>query len=309
MTARRPLRAILAGYGQFGCLAFDAARAAGIDIVLVLTHRDRTGEFCWWDSVQERSVSAGIPVLIDDDFRPDSTLSTTLGQLAPDLIISSFYRDILPAHILALPTHGAWNVHPSLLPTYRGRAPINWHLVHGESHCGLTVHRMVPRVDAGAIIAQVSVEIDPDQDAYGLSWQLLRAGAPFLRQAFSDLAHGTAVERDMPLPLPPAYRGRRPADGRIDWQQSARSIHNLVRAVAPPWPGATAFLGGEWWTVVRTRVVDELACAAPPGTILDRNRIACGSGIIQCLLAVSGSQHPQALPVGSRFTHSQEHSQ
>lgn len=296
--------AVLFGYGQFGCVAFEALRRAGVDIRLVVTYRDRPDENCWWQSLERTAHTANIPVVLDTTLDADSGTARRIAALSPDLIISSFYRDLIGDHLLALPRLGAWNLHPSLLPAYRGRAPINWHLVNGERRGGLTLHRMVRRADAGGIIAQVEVPIDPDQDAYGLTCQLLERAPAMLDDAFARLLNGTASERPQILEQGSVFGRRKPEDGIIDWRQPARVIHNLVRAVAPPWPGATTMLAGTRLTISRSRVVEEDGVVAAPGTILPGNQVACGRGVLGVVSAARADGWCAMLPTGSLFNHS-----
>jgi UDP-4-amino-4-deoxy-L-arabinose formyltransferase / UDP-glucuronic acid dehydrogenase (UDP-4-keto-hexauronic acid decarboxylating) len=299
----RPVRAVLFGYGQFGCVAFEALQRAGIDLRLVVTYRDRADENCWWQSLERSAQAAGIPLVVDVTLEHGGDAARTIAALAPDLIISSFYRDLVGDHLLSLPRLGAWNLHPSLLPAYRGRAPINWHLVNGEQRGGLTLHRMVRRADAGGIIAQTEVGIDPDQDAYGLTWQLLHRAPAMLDEAFAKLIAGTAVERPQDLAKGSVFGRRRPEDGMIDWNQPARVIHNLVRAVAPPWPGASTTLDGTRLIISRTRVVSDDGQAGVPGTILPGNQVACGRGVLGIVSAARADAWCAMLPSGSVFRH------
>ncbi len=295
--------AVLFGYGQFGCVAFEALRRAGVAVRLVVTYRDRAEENCWWQSLERTAQAAGIPVLCDVELGQDSHTARQLAALAPELIISSFYRELLDNHLLALPRLGAWNLHPSLLPAYRGRAPINWQLVRGEQRGGLTLHRMVRRADAGGIIAQAEVTIAPDQDAYGLSWQLLDRAPALLDHAFAQLLAGTATEQPQTLAQGSVCGRRRPQDGLIDWHQSARVIHNLVRGVAPPWPGAFTMLDGARLIISRSRVVRDDGHVGAPGTILPGNQIACGTGVLGVVGATRADAWCHTLPSGHLFHH------
>ena len=293
--------AVLFGYGQFGCVAFEALLRAGADVRLVVTYRDRVEENCWWQSLERTALAAGIPVVCDVELGKDSTFARQLAALAPELIISSFYRALLDDQVLALPRLGAWNLHPSLLPAYRGRAPLNWQLVRGEQRGGLTLHRMVQRADAGGIIAQTEVTIAPDQDAYGLTWQLLDRAPALLDHAIAQLLAGTAIERPQSLAQGSLFGRRQPQDGLIDWHQPARVIHNLVRAVAPPWPGAFTLLDGARLIISRSRVVRDDGHAGAPGTILPGNQIACGLGVLGVVAATSADAWCHTLPSGNHF--------
>ncbi len=177
------------------------------------------------------------------------------------------YRDMLPDAVLASARLAALNVHPSLLPAYRGRAPINWVLVNGEHETGVTLHHMVTRADAGDIVGQRRIAIAPRETALSLYYKVEAASVELLRECLPLVAAGTAPR----LPQDPARAskfGRRgPEDGRIDWTWTAHRVDCLVRAVAPPWPSA-------FFDSPRGRVFvhsgepgERLAAATSPGTV------------------------------------------
>ena len=293
--------AVLFGYAFFACTTLAALQRAGIRVLLVATHADHADENCWWPSLARTAAADGIPVVCDAPLAPGADLHKRLAELRPDFIVSAFFRDLLGDHLLDLARHGAWNLHPSLLPTYRGRAPINWQLVHGERRTGLTLHRMVRRADAGGIIAQAAIDIAPDQDAYGVTCQLLELAAGLLDRAFAELVAGTAVERPQDPAQGSVFGRRRPADGRIDWRQGARQIHDLVRAVAPPWPGAFTGDGATRLIIARTRVVAEVGRHGEPGAVLPGNLVACGSGLLGVVTAITAGALVATLVPGSSF--------
>ena len=145
---------------------------------------------------------------------------------------------MLKAPLLAIPPRGAWNMHGSLLPKYRGRVPVNWAVLHGERESGATLHRMLEKPDAGGILAQQAVPILPDDTAHEVFQKVTVAAEMALDGVLPRLIDGTAVEQKQDLAQGSYFGGRKPEDGRIDWRQGAAAIHNLVRAVAPPYPGA-----------------------------------------------------------------------
>ena len=293
-------RAIVYAYHGFGVYALESLARQGVAVVQVLSHRDHARERCWWRSVAEWCATHGIPCVLDVDCDDAATVSRLQG-LAPDLIVSAYYRTLIPEALLSAPL-GAWNLHGSLLPRFRGRAPINWQLIHGERRAGLTLHRMVRRADAGDILAQVAVDVHPDQDAYGLTRQLLAVTPDFLDAAFADLLAGCARLVPQDDRLASKFPGRTPDDGRIDWSWPARRVHNLVRAVAPPWPGAFAFVGATRLAVRRTAVAADDGQAGAPGLVLEDGSIACGQGRICVLDAGLGVEDaPLALAAGQRL--------
>src|SRR5260370_32266850 len=166
------------------------------------------------------------------------------------------------APLLRAARRGALNMHGSLLPKYRGRAPVNWAILKGERETGATLHYMVERADAGDIVDQLSIPILQDDDAREVFAKVTVAAETILARSLPQLLAGTAARRAQPI-VPGQYFGRRgPGDGRIDWSRPAQEIHNLVRAVAPPFPAAFAEVAAERWEIHRTRVS---ARRAPPG--------------------------------------------
>jgi methionyl-tRNA formyltransferase len=221
-------------------------------------------------------------------------LDSRVRALQPDFIFSFYYRSLLPASLLGCARGGALNMHGSLLPRYRGRAPVNWAILKGERETGATLHYMVERADAGDIVDQMSVPILQDDDARAVFAKVTVAAETILARSLPGLVAGSAPRRPQPI-LPGEYCGRRrPEDGRIDWSRPAREIHDLVRAVAPPFPGAFAEVSGERWEIHRTRLSD----TQPPrsgawlfaagGTLY----ASCGGGGVLELLEVATAKGP-----------------
>ncbi len=289
-------------YGHFGCAGITALLKAGAYLPLVLSHRDNPDDNCWWPSVEQLCRRHGIPVLLDAALTPDSAAFARARDLAPDFLFSFYYKHLIQAEALNLAGRGAYNLHGSLLPAFRGRAPINWQLVHGCRRSGLTLHEMVVRADAGRIVGQTAVEVGADQDAYGLTQQLLAAAPAFLVRTIRSLFAGTARAVVQDLAQGSVYPGRRPEDGRIDWRKSARSIHDLVRAVAPPWPGAFTYFGNERLLVNAARVCREAGRLAEPGTVLSDRSISCGVGALAPTALFNAWSQPQQLSPGTRLS-------
>jgi len=159
MTKAAANRAVVFAYHSVGVRGIKVLLARGVDIALVVTHHDNPNETIWFDSVAELCAEHQIPTLSD----PQPTiLLDAVTKIAPDFIFSFYYRNMLPADVLALAKRGAYNLHGSLLPKYRGRVPVNWAVLHGETETGATLHEMTVKPDAGAIIAQTAVPILPD---------------------------------------------------------------------------------------------------------------------------------------------------
>ncbi|MFA6444351.1 MAG: formyltransferase, partial [Sterolibacterium sp.] len=191
----------------------------------------------WFDSVAELAGLHGIPCITPDDPN-DPAVVARIAALSPDFIFSFYYRLMLKTPLLAIPGRGAWNMHGSLLPKYRGRVPVNWAVLRGERQTGATLHRMLEKPDAGGIAAQQAVPVLPDDTAFEVFQKVTVAAEMALDRVLPQLVAGTAPESPQDLALGSYYGGRKPEDGRIDWRQPALAIHNLVRAVAPPYPGA-----------------------------------------------------------------------
>jgi methionyl-tRNA formyltransferase len=198
----------------------------------------------------------------------EPALLRRIAALEPDFIFSFYYRALLPTALLGYARRGALNMHGSLLPRFRGRAPVNWAVLRGAKETGATLHYMVERADAGDIVDQEAVPILEDDDALTVFRKVNVAAEIVLARSLPRLIAGSA--RRIPQRLSDGeYCGRRrPEDGRIDWSRPAREIHNLVRAVAPPFPGAFTDVSGERWTLTRTRVLAERGDAAGPAAVL-----------------------------------------
>ncbi len=202
---------------------------SGVDVPLVVTHRDNPAENLWFSSVASLSRSKHIATLEDP---PSLDIPDT------DFIFSFYYRRMLPLAVLQKAKRGAFNMHGSLLPKYRGRAPVNWAILNGETETGATLHEMVAKPDAGRIVDQQRVPIGPDDLAVEVFRKVTDAAEIVLQRNIKKILEGKTTLRPQDLSRGSYYGGRRPEDGRIDWSKSAREIHNLVRAVAPPYPGA-----------------------------------------------------------------------
>ena len=234
------MRVLFFGYSQVGYRAVELLaerRASGDEVVGVVTHRDDPAENRWYRTPAEAALAHGLPLFYDEELGKDG-IADLANQLAPDLVLSVFYRHLLPDSVLDCARLAALNLHPSLLPAYRGRAPLNWVLVNGETQTGITLHHMVRRADAGDIVAQSAVAIAPRDTALSLYLKIEEAGIELLRETLPRIADGTAPRLPQDESRASKVGRRRPEDGRIDWTWPAARIDCLVRAVAPPWPGA-----------------------------------------------------------------------
>lgn len=273
-------RAVVFGYHNVGVRCLRTLIAAGIDVPLVLTHEDNPAETIWFDSVARTAAEYDIATISPVD--PNAAdIVERVAACKPDFLFSFYYRAMLKGALLALPPRGALNMHGSLLPKYRGRVPINWAIIHGETKTGATLHYMLDKADRGDIVAQQAVPILPDDTAREVFDKVTVAAELALNGALPALLAGSASRIKQNASASSYYGARKPEDGTIDWFQSAIAIHNLVRAVAPPYPGAFTMVAGRPARVLRTRVLD--AGAAPargPSMTVENGRLVarCGGG-------------------------------
>ncbi len=230
-------KAVVFAYHNVGVRCLKVLLAQGVDVTLVVTHEDNPNETIWFDSVARTAGEYGLPVVTPADANAPELLAR-LAALRPDFLFSFYYRQMLKPALLDLARRGAYNMHGSLLPKYRGRVPVNWAVLHGETQTGATLHRMVEKPDAGEIVAQQAVPILPDDTAREVFDKVTLAAEMCLLEVLPALIAGTAQHRPMDLAAGSYFGGRKPEEGRIDWSKPAQEIHNLVRAVAPPYPGA-----------------------------------------------------------------------
>jgi methionyl-tRNA formyltransferase len=236
IAARAP-RAVVFAYHDVGVRCLRTLLAAGVDVPLVLTHTDAPGELIWFESVARHAAWHDIEVMMPPD--PNAAAVVERVRAAqPDFLFSFYYRSMLGGTLLSLPARGAYNLHGSLLPKYRGRVPVNWAVLHGESETGATLHAMAAKPDAGAIVGQQSVPILPDDTAVEVFRKVTVAAEMVLHRCLPALIAGTAPHRAQDLAAGSYFGGRSARDGAIDWRRGGRVAHNLIRAVAPPYPGA-----------------------------------------------------------------------
>jgi methionyl-tRNA formyltransferase len=267
-------------YNDVGYECLDALIQNDEYILAVITHRDDPEEEIWFRSVANLATKYDIPV-----HRPDSVNSPDwierIRSWAPDLIFSFYYRHMIPEEILNVPRLGAFNMHGSLLPKYRGRAPINWAIIQGERSTGVTLHHMVKRADAGDIVDQEAVPIGHDDTVQEVFAKCVSAARRVLERQLEALTAGTAPRRSQDESQATYFGGRKPEDGRIDWTQGAESIYNLIRAVTNPYPGAFTMVNGKklfiWWATPLP------GSGETPGQVLsvDPLKVATGNGILE----------------------------
>ena len=234
-----------------GCI--KALLDAGIQIELVVTHADDPHENIWFGSVAALCQERGIPYV-----QPEASdlleLLPQFKKIAPDYIFSFYYRYMITSDILATARIAALNMHGSLLPKYRGRAPVNWAILHGETETGASLHIMEAKPDAGDIVGQVAVPIDPDEDATAVFAKVSNAAIEVMQAALPELLQGRVPRTPNVLANGSYFGGRKPEDGRIHWNQSAKQVHDLIRAVAPPYPGAFTDWQGARMVIAKSKL-------------------------------------------------------
>jgi len=245
------LHAVVFAYHDVGVNCLKALLNAGIQIDLVLTHQDDPNENVWFGSVAKLCTENNIPYIT-----PSSSellgMIPKIQAIAPDYIFSFYYRFMIPEQILVCAKIAALNMHGSLLPKYRGRAPVNWAILHGETQTGATLHIMEAKPDAGDIVGQASVDIGPNDTATDVFGKVSKAAVNVIQQVLPSLIQGNVPRTPNELQKGSYFGGRKPSDGQIHWNQTAKQVHDLVRAVAPPYPGAFTDHQGKVMIVART---------------------------------------------------------
>ncbi len=274
------MKCVVLAYHNIGRAGIEALKKNGFEISAVFTHADSLNENIWFGSVAELAGEYGIPVFAPESINHPVWVNR-IKAMAPDFIFSFYYRDMVSEEILAIPSKGCVNLHGSLLPKYRGRVPLNWAIINGESEAGVTLHYMVKKADAGDIISQEAFPITDNDNARTVFDKATAAATALLNRELPRLANGTASRTPQNDGLATTFPGRKPADGEIDWNKSAKAVRNLVRAVTKPYPGAFSFLGDRkcfFWSV---EVVGNPGKAAP-GTVISSApfTIACGENAV-----------------------------
>ncbi len=275
--------AVVFAYHNVGVRCLSVLLAHGVDVQLVVTHRDNPAENIWFESVADLAALHGIPVITPDNPNAPEVVEK-IRALAPDFFFSFYYREMLRAQLLTIPKRGALNMHGSLLPKYRGRVPVNWAIIRGETETGSTLHYMTEKPDNGDIVAQQAVPILPDDTALQMFQKVTVAAEMALNDVLPALLAGQAKAVKQDLSLGAYFGGRNAADGEIDWALSAQKIHNLVRAVAPPYPGATTHLMGKPMRILQTLLTKCTAAGQelPAFYVKEEKAYAiCGQGVLR----------------------------
>lgn len=266
--------AVVFAYHDVGVRAIETLLARGIKIELVVTHRDDPRENRWFASVADCACRYGIETI-----RPARKelpgLVDRLGALSPEFIFAFYYRHLLPRALLETARRGALNLHGSLLPRYRGRAPVNWAVLNGESETGASLHYMAARADAGDLVDREAVPILPNDTAAQVMAKVALAGEKLLWRRIPALLQGAAPRTPLDLAAGNYCGRRQPADGRIDWRQGAWAVHNLIRAVAPPYPGAFTSWRGQRLALLHSHFRGETGRGREPCIYAEAGRLYC----------------------------------
>ncbi|MFA5371872.1 MAG: formyltransferase [Sideroxydans sp.] len=295
--------AVVFAYHNVGVRCLSALLAHGVDVALVVTHRDNPKETIWFDSVQKLAELHGIPTITPDNPNTPEVVEQ-IRALQPDFFFSFYYREMLKAPLLAIPKHGALNMHGSLLPKYRGRVPVNWAIIRGETETGATLHYMTEKPDNGDIVAQQAVPILPNDTAHEVFQKVTVAAEMALNDVLPALLAGKAQAVKQDLSQGAYFGGRKAEDGIIDWSQSALEIHNLVRAVAPPYPGAMTQVLGKPMRILQTLVTKCTTEGGAPSAFYVKEGKAyatCTSGLLRVVRFELDGVETSATEFAARF--------
>jgi methionyl-tRNA formyltransferase len=283
-------------YHDVGYECLDALIQNDEYIIAVITHVDNPNEEIWFRSVAGLAKKYGIPVYSPESVNTPAWIEQ-IRTWEPDLIFSFYYRNMIKEEILAVPRLGAFNMHGSLLPKYRGRVPINWAVLNGEKETGVTLHHMVKKADAGDIVDQEKVPIGPEDTAQDVFNKCVAAARLVLTRQLEALTRGVAPRRAQDESQATYFGGRKPEDGRIDWTMDAEKIYNLIRAVTQPYPGAFTEAGGKklfiWWA-------KPARGSGAPGQVLslDPLRVGTGNGSLEIINMEWEDEEERELSVG-----------
>lgn len=271
----RPSTMVFA-YSEVGYRCLETLLDRGVNVTAVITYTDSPSEEIWFRSVADLARSRGIEPWLDRDLSDKDTLKA-IKALKPKVIFSFYYRDIIPDKVLKLAKLGAFNIHGSLLPRYRGRACINWAVLNGETETGATLHRMTEKADRGNIVDQEVVSIDQGDTAKDVFLKVSDAATEILGRSLESIESGDAKGVPQDDTLATLFGGRKPEDGLIRWDQSSKRIYDLIRAVTHPYPGAFSFFGDKkvlfWWGTPM-----EGTSLGKPGSVLCLNPMVVSTG-------------------------------
>lgn len=282
----KEIRVLFMGTPDFAVASLEALLAAGYNVVGVVTQPDRPvgrKQVMTPPPVKEAALRHGLPVLQPEKIRADESLDEVLS-LAPDLIVTAAYGQILPKRLLDAPRYGCINVHASLLPKYRGGAPIHKCIVEGEKESGVTIMYMVEALDAGDMLSKVVVPIEERDTVGTLHDKLAAAGSRLLTETLPKLLAAEIVPEPQDHEQATFAPNIKRTDERIDWSRTAEQIYNQVRGLNP-WPVAFTTCQGKVWKVWWVEKLPWHDASQAPGTIIGKEEdgllVACGSGAVK----------------------------
>lgn len=268
----RPVTAVFA-YSEVGYACLDELLRKGANVAVVLTHEDDPNENIWFRSVKGLALSRGIPVRTNMNVTAD--VISLLRDIGAELIFSFYYRAVIPVEILKIPRLGAYNVHGSLLPRYRGRACVNWAVLNGETETGATLHVMSEFADRGDIVDREKVAILHEDTSLDVFLKVAAAARAIVARSLEAIEAGNVRLEPQDEAQATKFGRRTPADGLIDWNKKSEEIYNMVRALTHPFPGAFTETGGKKMYIWKARAVPG---NADPGTPLPQFPPAFGTG-------------------------------
>ncbi|CCF14825.1 methionyl-tRNA formyltransferase [Brevibacillus sp. 7WMA2] len=279
-------RILFMGTPDFATQSLEALITNGYQVVGVVTQPDRPvgrKRVLTPPPVKELALRHGLPVYQPEKIRESESVQSVLDATRPDLIVTAAYGQILPVSLLEAPKHGCINIHASLLPKYRGGAPIHASIINGEKETGVTIMYMVQALDAGDMISKVIVPIEERDTAASMFEKLATAGADLLIETLPKLLKGEITPEPQNHEEATFAPNIKRENERLDWNKSAREIYNQVRGMNS-WPVAFTTFEGKVWKVWWAEVVELAGQLATPGTIIGRTEdgliIACGAGSI-----------------------------
>jgi methionyl-tRNA formyltransferase len=269
------VKAVVFGYQEIGYVCLEELLDFGVHVSNLFTHEDDSREEIWFRRPITIAQKHNIPVHTPTTLKDEKWVQL-IKDAMPDFIFSFYYRNMIPKRVLDIPRVAALNLHGSLLPKFRGRAPVNWVLVEGETETGVTLHEMIEKPDAGDIIGQKKIEIAFEDDVYTLYMKMTNAARQLIKETLPVLADGSFV-RTPQTGASSYFGGRKPEDGLIAWQKDAFSLYNLTRAVTHPYPGAFTYLKGKKLFVWKANPQDGSGSVLP-GKIVSSNPLLIGTG-------------------------------
>ncbi len=294
------MKILFLGNHRLGIESLRALRS-NAQVVGVVAHPPDPEDGVCYPSLYDDAQKEGLAVIRSTGKNPD--LFSWISQKTPDLIWVTDYRYLLPSEILQLAPLGGVNLHPSLLPKYRGRAPVNWAIIHGEKQLGLTAHFIDEGMDTGDIIEQVSFELTEEQDVGDALEKYYPLYFELTQKVLGYFLQGKVPRRIQNHEQASVYPRRKPEEGRIDWSQSALHIHRLIRAVARPYPGAFTFLNQKQLMVWSARVISESSSSVTKaGSVRQMStagiQVECGEGVIELTQVESKEEKSLSLKPG-----------